>query len=116
LHVRGIGVLALASTASERVACGLQDPQETEVPMKRIGLGLVVAGFFGCASSTDLENKSRVHTMRADAAASVRDYNTAASEKQRAEELHAKAVKRAYKEGVTNEVTVPSDVPAPPNP
>ena len=84
--------------------------------MRRIGLSLLVVGLFGCASSTDLENRSRVHTMRADAAAQVRDYNTAASEKQRAEELHAKAVKRAYKEGVTNDVTVPSDVPASPTP
>jgi hypothetical protein len=84
--------------------------------MRRIGLGLLVMGFFGCASSTELENKSRVHTMRADAAASVRDYNTAAQEKQQAEELHAKAVKRAYKEGATNDVTVPSDVPVSPTP
>jgi hypothetical protein len=84
--------------------------------MKRIGLGLVVAGFFGCASSTELENKARVHTLHADAAAQARDYDTAAREKHEAEELHAKAVKRAYKEGVTNDVTVPSDVPASPTP
>jgi len=84
--------------------------------MRRIGLGLLIVGFVGCASSTELENKARVHTMRADAAASVRDYDTAAQEKQKAEELHAKAVKRAYKEGATNDVVVPSDVPAPPAP
>jgi sRNA-binding protein len=84
--------------------------------MRRIGLGLLIVGLVGCASSTELENKARVHTMRADAAASVRDYDTAAQEKQKAEELHAKAVKRAYKEGVTNDVVVPSDVPASPTP
>jgi hypothetical protein len=84
--------------------------------MKRIGLGLVVAGLFGCASSTELENKSRVHTLRADAAASVRDYDTAAREKHEAEELHAKAVNKSYKEGRTSDVQVPSDVPVTPSP
>ena len=84
--------------------------------MKRIGMGLLCLGFFGCASSTELENKSRVHTMRADAAAGVRDYDTAAQEKHKAEELHAKAVKKAYGEGRTDDVTVPADVPANPNP
>jgi len=98
------------------VARRLQDPHETEVAMKRIGLSLLVLGFFGCASSTELENKSRVHTMRADAAAQSRDYDTAAQEKHKAEELHAKAVKKAYKEGATNDVEVPSDVPASPTP
>lgn len=84
--------------------------------MKRIGLCLVVAGMFGCASSTELENKARVHSLRADAAAQARDYDTAAREKHEAEEMHAKAVKKAYKEGRTNEVVVPGEVPAPPNP
>ncbi|HEY2744211.1 MAG TPA: hypothetical protein VGL86_06300 [Polyangia bacterium] len=84
--------------------------------MKRIGLALLVCGFFGCASSTELENKSRVHTMRADAAASVRDYDTASREKHEAEDLHAKAVKKSYKEGRTDDVEVPSDVPASPTP
>ena len=84
--------------------------------MKRIGLGLLVLGFVGCASSTELENKSRVHTMRADAAASVRDYDTASREKHEAEELHAKAVSKAAREGRTDDVTVPADVPANPNP
>jgi len=84
--------------------------------MRRIGLGLLVAGFFGCASSTELENKARVHTLRADAAASVRDYDTAAAEKHKAQELHAKAVQKAYKEGNTSVVEVPGDVPATPTP
>jgi hypothetical protein len=84
--------------------------------MKRIGLGLLVAGFFGCASSTELENQARVHTLRADAAASTRDYDTAAREKREAEDLHAKAVSKAYKEGRTVDVTVPADVPASPTP
>jgi len=84
--------------------------------MRRIGLGLIVVGFFGCASSTELEDKARVHTLRADAAASVRDYDTAATEKHKAEELHAKAVKKAYKEGNTSVVAVPGDVPVSPTP
>lgn len=84
--------------------------------MKRIGLSLLVVGFFGCASSTELEDKARVHTLRADAAASARDYETAAKEKHEAEELHAKAVRKAYKEGNTNDVAVPGDVPASPTP
>lgn len=84
--------------------------------MKTIGLAVIVAGAFGCASSTKLENEARVHTLRADAAASARDYATASDEQKEAERLHAKAVKKAYKEGRTEDVTVPSDVPALPNP
>ncbi len=84
--------------------------------MKRIGLVVLVAGFVGCASSTELENQARVHTLRADAAAQVRDYDTASREKHEAEELHAKAVSKAYKEGRTVDVSVPADVPASPTP
>ena len=84
--------------------------------MKRIGLGLLIVGAIGCASSTELEDKSRVHTLRADAAASARDYQLAAREQDKARELHAKAVNKAYKEGRTIDVAVPSDVPATPTP
>lgn len=84
--------------------------------MKRIGLGLLIVGAIGCASSTELENKSRVHSLRADAAASGRDYQAAAREQEKARELHAKAVDKAYKEGRTIDVTVPADVPATPTP
>jgi hypothetical protein len=84
--------------------------------MKRIGLGLLIVGAIGCASSTELEDKSRVHTLRADAAASARDYQLAAREQDKARELHAKAVEKAYKEGRTIDVTVPADVPATPTP
>jgi hypothetical protein len=101
---------------SQRVARGLHDLRETEVAMRRIGLGLVVAAFFGCASSTELENESRVHTLRADQAAKARDYTTAANEQHKAQELHAKAVERSYKEGGTNQVVIPGDVPATPTP
>ena len=86
--------------------------------MKR---AIAIAGFFafaaiGCASSTQLENESRTHTLRADAAASTRDYNLAAREKEEAQELHEKAVRKAAKEGRASDVVVPSDVPAPENP
>lgn len=85
--------------------------------MKRIGLGLILAaGLVGCASSTELEEKSRVHSLRADAAAQSRDYQRAAHEQHEAAELHEKAVHKAYKEGRASEVVVPSAVPAPVNP
>jgi hypothetical protein len=84
--------------------------------MRRIALGLLVAGLFGCASSSELENKSREHSLRADAAAQRRDYNAAAHEQQEARELHAKAVERAAKEGNTNQIPLPSDIPAPQQP
>ena len=84
--------------------------------MRMLGLGLLALGAVGCASSTELENKARVHTLRADAAASTRDYARAASEKEEAQRLHSKAVKKAYKEGRTMDVEVPSDVPASPTP
>jgi hypothetical protein len=78
-----------------------------------MGLGLVVVGFFGCASSAELENKSREHSLRADAAAQQRDYNRAAHEQAEARELHGKAVERAAKEGNTNQIPLPSEIPAP---
>ena len=84
--------------------------------MKRFGLALLVLGFVGCASSTELENRSRIHTLRADAAASARDYQVAAREQEKARDLHAKAVEKAYKEGTTVGVAVPADVPASPSP
>jgi hypothetical protein len=77
---------------------------------------LVIAGLVGCASSSELEEKSRVHSLKADAAAQQRNYAKAAKEQQEAQELHAKAVERAYKEGTANQLVVPSDLPAPPNP
>ncbi|HEX8950586.1 MAG TPA: hypothetical protein VF945_02020 [Polyangia bacterium] len=73
-------------------------------------------GAIGCASSTELENQARIHTLRADAAASTRDYSVAAEEKHEAQRLHAKAVEKAYKEGRTLDVAVPADVPASPTP
>jgi hypothetical protein len=81
-----------------------------------IGGCLLALGAGGCASSTKLENKARIHEMRADRAAQARDYETAAAEQDRARELHEKAVKKAYKEGNTSGVVVPADVPYPPPP
>jgi len=84
--------------------------------MRRIGLGLLLAGLFGCASSAELENQSRIHSLRADAAAQRRDYNAAAHEQHEAQQLHAKAVERAASEGNTNQIPLQSDVPASPAP
>jgi hypothetical protein len=83
--------------------------------LRVLGLGLLAALAIGCASSVKLENESRVHSLRADAAASARDYRVAAREKEEAEELHQKAMKRAYKEG-RNDVVVPADVAGPVTP
>jgi hypothetical protein len=78
-----------------------------------VGLGLLA--FAGCASSTQLENESRAHGLRADEAARQRQYDVAWREQQEAERLHHKAEKKAYKEG-RSDVVVPADVPAPVTP
>lgn len=72
-----------------------------------MGVCLSLFAGFGCATSGQLEQKARIHDMRADAAASVRDYDRAADEKAEANRLHAKAVKKAYKEGLSSEVALP---------
>jgi hypothetical protein len=79
-------------------------------------VGVLALGGIGCASSTKLENESRVHSLRADSAAQARDYSRAAQEQAEAQRLHDKAVQRAYKEGTAKEVVVPADVPAPEHP
>jgi hypothetical protein len=83
--------------------------------VRNVLLGFILCGTGACASSVELENQSRVHTLRADSAAQARDYRVAAREKEEAEDLHAKAMKKAYKEGRTD-VIVPADVAAPPTP
>ena len=81
-----------------------------------LAVGLILGGAVaGCASSTQLENEARVHSLRADAAAHGRDYNTAYKEQEKARELHNDAVQKAYKEG-RPDVYVPADVPAPTTP
>ena len=75
--------------------------------MRKKLLWLGVLAFTGCASAAKIEREARVHDMRADAAAQVRDYDKAAQEKAEAQRLHAKAVKRAYKEGTTDVVVIP---------
>lgn len=77
---------------------------------------LFALGAVGCASSTKLENQSRIHEARAHDAARAQNYEVAAREQEKARELHDKAVKRAYKEGNAGEVTVPAEVPYPPPP
>jgi hypothetical protein len=67
-------------------------------------VGLLAFG--GCATSTQLEREARAHQMRAEALASVRDYNRAADEQRESERLHAKAVKKAYKEGNSPSVLI----------
>ncbi len=80
---------------------------------RMVAVGLLALA--GCASSTQIENEARVHSLRADAAARARQYDVAWREQQRAEELHLKAQRKAYKEG-RSDVVVPSDVPAPQTP
>jgi hypothetical protein len=83
--------------------------------MKAWMLGMGLLAVAGCASSTQIENESRVHSLRADEAARARQYDVAAREQVEAERLHEKAQKRAYKEG-RSDVVVPADVPAPSTP
>ena len=73
-----------------------------------IGLGLFAMTAGGCATSTQLERDARQHDLRADAASQMRDYDRAAKEKEEAERLHRKAVKKAYKEGAAETVIVPT--------
>jgi hypothetical protein len=78
---------------------------------------MVAVGMFamvGCATSSQLEDQARVHSLRADAAARERNYELAAAEKHKSAELHEKAVKKAYREGNAGNVTVPSEVPTTP--
>jgi hypothetical protein len=74
-----------------------------------VALGMV--WMVGCATSSQLEDQSRVHGLRADAAARQHNYELAAAEKHKAADLHEQAVKKAYKEGNAGNVTVPSEVP-----
>lgn len=83
--------------------------------VRNVLLGFILCGAGACASSVQLENQSRVHSMRADEAAQGRNYALAAHEKQEAQDLHEKAMKKAYKEGRTD-VIVPADVNGPPTP
>jgi outer membrane murein-binding lipoprotein Lpp len=76
--------------------------------MRRTLLWLGALAFCGCASAAKLERQAKEHDMRADSAARVRDYDRAAAEKAEAQHLHAKAVKRAYKEGTTEQVVIPT--------
>jgi hypothetical protein len=87
--------------------------------MRKKLLWLGALAFAGCASATQLEQQAKLHDMRADNAAQMRDYDKAAAEKAEAAHLHAKAVKRSYKEGTTEQVvipTAPASVPHAPEP
>jgi hypothetical protein len=76
--------------------------------MRRTVLLVGALAFVGCASATQIEHEAKIHDLRADAAAQTRDYDRAAAEKAEAARLHAKAVKRAYKQGTTYEVVIPT--------
>lgn len=76
-----------------------------------VGVGLLVLGAGGCATSQQLELKAREHDAKATAAASIRDYDGAAKEKRKAEKLHQKAVRESLDEGTSNTVVVPSPPP-----
>jgi hypothetical protein len=82
--------------------------------MRRLIAGLGLLAFAGCASSMQLEREAREHQLRAEASASARDYNRAAAEKREAERLHAKAVKKSYKEGNAASVEIPTPPQQPP--
>jgi len=87
--------------------------------MRRTLLWLGALAFCGCASAAKIERQAKLHDMRADAAARVRDYDRAAAEKAEAQRLHAKAVRRAYQEGTTEQVVIPTppgEVPHEPPP
>jgi len=76
----------------------------------------VMAGLFAvasCATSSQIEDQARMHADRSEHAAARGDYELAAREKQKADSQHAKAVKRAYKQGQTAGVEVPANVPPP---
>lgn len=83
--------------------------------MRQILIGVAAVTLVGCATSAKIEKEARVHDLRADAAASIRDYDRASQEKAEAERLHRKAIKRAYKEGTTG-VVVPSEPQVVPHP
>jgi len=83
--------------------------------MRQILIAVAAVTFAGCATSAKIEKEARVHDLRADAAASIRDYDRASQEKSEAERLHRKAIKRAYKEGTTG-VVVPSEPEIVPHP
>ena len=83
--------------------------------MRHILIGVAAVTLMGCATSAKIEKEARVHDLRADAAASIRDYDRASAEKSEAERLHRKAIKRAYKEGTTG-VVVPSEPQVVPHP
>ena len=58
-----------------------------------------------CAtSSAELQVESQRHRQAAQAAANANDLSRAAAEQTKADQLHAQAVKRAYKEGRSNEL------------
>jgi hypothetical protein len=76
--------------------------------MRKVLIAVAAVALSACASSAKIEKEARLHDMRADAAASIRDYDRAAAEKSEANKLHQKAIKRAYKEGNTG-VIVPAE-------
>jgi hypothetical protein len=77
-----------------------------------VGAALLVGA--GCANSTALERASREHETRAQSLAQARDYDDAAVEHHEAQRLHAKAVKKAYKEGNSASVAIPEPPTQPP--
>lgn len=64
-------------------------------------------GVGACATSQQLESKSRTHLAQANAAVSIGDYQRAANEKEKAAKYHRKAVEKAVGEGSTSTVIVP---------
>ncbi len=82
--------------------------------MRLLLIGAAALGFAGCANSMALERASRDHEARASSLAQARDYDDAAMEHREAQRLHAKAVKKAYKEGNSASVAIPEPPSQPP--
>ncbi len=79
---------------------------------------VVGASLGACATAQETERKAQLHDQRADQYAAARDYDRAAAEKERANELHRKAINKAQKEGTSLapapvETSAPAPVPGP---
>lgn len=78
-----------------------------------IAMGLLALAAAGCATSQELERKSRYHHAQAQAAADLGDYEEAEEQMEKARKYHAKAVDKAMDEGGQVVVPLPEPAPAP---
>jgi hypothetical protein len=78
------------------------------------GLLALVAG--GCASSQSIQQRAAEHQAQADRYASARQYDAAAREQRKADELSRKAAERLYDESTVTPPIAPPAEPAIPPP